>query len=237
MTPAPQKVAVLLAGSGAKDGSEITESVSLIVGLSLCGLDYQIFSPNRNQFEVVDHSTGFAADQVRSMLDETNRIARGRARPLEALNVHEFSALAIAGGFGTAKNLCTYGMDGVMAQLFPDVESTLLSFIENSKPIAALCIAPMIVALAFKKLNLKGVELTLGDGSAKTAIAVLESWGAKHVICGKQDAVVDTKYQVITAPAYMYENATPADIFKCTESLVQKLQSLLHPHIERQTGY
>jgi enhancing lycopene biosynthesis protein 2 len=236
MTHTPKKIAVLLAGSGAKDGSEITESVSLLIGLSLCGLDYQIFSPTRNQEEVVNHSTGLATAESRSMLDESNRIARGQAKALSSLNVHEFSGLAIAGGFGTAKNLCTYACDGSKAKLFPDVESVLLSFIKNSKPIAALCIAPLVIALAYQKLGVKGVTLTLGDGSAEKTVSDLESWGARHVICGRRSSLLDAKHQVITAPAYMYADATPADIFKCTESLVQTLCGLLTDHGSETAG-
>jgi enhancing lycopene biosynthesis protein 2 len=223
-----QKVAVLLAGSGAKDGSEITEAVSLLICLSLKGIPYEIFAPDRTQTEVINHRLGEPTGESRGILEEANRIARGRAKPLSSLNASEFSALVIPGGFGTAKNLCTYGRQGTNAILFPDVEETLLSFIKASKPIGVLCIAPLLVALAFKKLNLKGVQLTLGSGSAMNPISFIESLGAIHRVCGRQDSVLDTTYKVISAPAYMYDDATPADIFKCTESLVQTLHDLLH---------
>ena len=42
------RAAVVFHGSGVYDGTETTEAVSLLIGLSRLGADYQVFAPNRD---------------------------------------------------------------------------------------------------------------------------------------------------------------------------------------------
>ena len=53
---APKKCAVLLAGSGVYDGSEITEAVATLVHLSRHGADVQCFAPDKMQLHTVNHT-------------------------------------------------------------------------------------------------------------------------------------------------------------------------------------
>ena len=49
LTRMPQRhfrAAVILSGCGVYDGSEITESVSILIALSKNGAQYQVFAPN-----------------------------------------------------------------------------------------------------------------------------------------------------------------------------------------------
>ena len=50
-----KKVAVLLAGSGVYDGSEIHEAVFALLALDEAGASYQCFAPDKDQFHVVNH--------------------------------------------------------------------------------------------------------------------------------------------------------------------------------------
>ena len=57
------RAAVVLAGCGVYDGSEITEAVSLLIHLSKSGVQYDVFAPDKDQADVVNTNTGEAMDQ------------------------------------------------------------------------------------------------------------------------------------------------------------------------------
>ena len=79
-----------------------------------------------------------------------------------------------------------------------DVESAIKAVNAQGKPLAFICIAPVIGA---KVLGDNGVQLTIGHDEG-TAEAV-ESFGAKHVPCDVTDAVLDAENKVASCPAYM----------------------------------
>ena len=45
-------------------------------------------------------------------MEESARIARGNVKSMEELSVADYDALLVPGGFGAAKNLCSFGFDG-----------------------------------------------------------------------------------------------------------------------------
>jgi enhancing lycopene biosynthesis protein 2 len=231
LSNSPQKktrVAVVLAGCGAKDGSEITEAVALLIALSQRGIAFDCFAPDRNTYHVVDHLSGKEnAQESRNQLHEAARIARGKVHPLSQLLPQSYDAVALAGGFGAAKNLCNYAFAGADASLEADVKKALLPFLQQKKPMAALCIAPVILALLCREANIKGAQLTLGDGSAEAAVQALKSWGATHMPTRRDEACIDSVHQLVSAPAYMFDDATPADIFNSASALVTGLHSLM----------
>ncbi|MBC8368183.1 isoprenoid biosynthesis protein ElbB, partial [bacterium] len=67
------------------------------------------------------------------------------------------------------------------------------------KPIAALCIAPAMIAAAIGK-DLSP-QLTIGNDEG--AAGGIEALGAKHVNCPVKEFVVDEKNLIVTTPAYM----------------------------------
>jgi len=105
---ADRKVAVVLSGCGVYDGAEVQESAYALAHLSLAGCTVSCFAPNKEQFHVIDHTTGQTPDETRNCLVESARIARGDVKPLSELSVDSFDALIIPGGFGAAKNLCNH---------------------------------------------------------------------------------------------------------------------------------
>jgi enhancing lycopene biosynthesis protein 2 len=229
--PSDVRVAVVLAGCGARDGSEITEAVSLLVALSQKGFHVDCFAPNRKMHHVVDHLSGReVVEESRHQLHEAARIARGRIHPLTEMKVQHFDAVVLAGGFGAAKNLCNYAFSGVDAHLEVDVKAALLPFLDAHKPLGALCIAPIVLALLCREAHFVGAQVTLGDGSAQEAVRAVESWGLRHVPVGRRDACIDRQFRMVTAPAYMFDDATPADVFACAVALVDGVQSLLDGH-------
>uniref|UniRef100_A0A8C3PVB3 Uncharacterized protein n=1 Tax=Chrysolophus pictus TaxID=9089 RepID=A0A8C3PVB3_CHRPC len=172
-----KRVAVVLAGCGVFDGSEIHEASAVLVHLSRGGAEVKIFAPNIEQRDVVDHLKGSPADEKRNVLVESARLARGNIQDLADLKVGEFDAVIFPGGFGVAKNLCSWAVDGKNCTINEHVNSTLQAFHTAKKPIGLCCISPVLAAKVFP-----GCEVTVGqdkniDGrfpDAETASAIAE---------------------------------------------------------------
>ena len=154
------RAAVVFHGNGVYDGTECTEAVAMLVGLSRLGAQVQVFAPDRAQAHVVNHLNGEEDTSAeRNALQESARISRGNVKPLSELAASEHDALLIPGGFGAAKNLCDFGFKGAEMQVEPDVEQLLRDFRNKEKVIGLTCIAPIIAAKGFGE---EGVKLTLG---------------------------------------------------------------------------
>src|SRR5690606_16033379 len=102
------------------------------------------------------------------------------------------------GGFGAAKNLCTFATDGAKCDVDPDVKRVLNEAQKAGKPIGFACIAPAVGAKVFGS---NAPKLTIGH-DAKTAEA-LEALGAEHVTCDVRDIVADETHRIVSTPAYM----------------------------------
>jgi enhancing lycopene biosynthesis protein 2 len=212
-----KKVAVILSGCGNKDGAEITEAVSLLIALSQNGAEYMCFAPSV-EFEALNFINGEALGQKRNVLTEAARIARGQIQDLQTLDVKKYDALAFVGGYGAAKNLSDWAFKGSKCTVLPDVEKAIKTFHNETKPIAAICISPVILA---KVLGPQHVTITVGDD--KETIAEILKTGALHEVCPVDDYVTDRETKVITTPAYMYGNAKPHEIFKGISGLAKEL--------------
>lgn len=195
-----RKFAVILAGCGNKDGAEIHESVMTLYAIAKSGCTYEVFAPDVNQHHVINHFTGEAADETRNVLVESARIARGNIRPLSEFSAKNFDFLMFAGGYGVAKNLCTYAFDGADCTVNPEVEQAVVSMHASGKPIGALCISPVVLA---KVLN--GVSVTMGQDPS--AIQNVKAMGAVHHPTVGSEISVDKKNKVVTSPCYMLDSS------------------------------
>ncbi|XP_053421663.1 glutamine amidotransferase-like class 1 domain-containing protein 3, mitochondrial [Nycticebus coucang] len=204
------RVAVVLSGCGVYDGTEIHEASAILVHLSRGGAEVQIFAPDVPQMHVIDHSKGQPSEsETRNVLTESARIARGKIADLATLTASNHDAAIFPGGFGAAKNLSTFAVDGKDCHVNKDVERVLREFHQAGKPIGLCCIAPVLAAKV-----LRGVEVTVGheqeEGGkwpyAGTADAI-KALGAKHCVKGVTEAHVDQKNKVVTTPAFMCETA------------------------------
>ena len=212
-----KKIAVILSGCGYLDGAEITEAISTLVAIGQQGAVYKCFAPNKDVGET-NHLTQEPTGQNRNVLQEAARIARGEIQPLEDLKAQDFDALAFPGGFGAALHLCDFAQKGSGGNIDPEVLRIVKGFHDSKKPIAAICIAPALMALAFGD---KGVNVTIGDDQG-TASEV-EKTGAKHSNCAVEKYVVDMANKVITTPAYMYGSAKPHQIFEGVSGAIAEL--------------
>lgn len=194
-----KKVGVILSGCGVYDGAEIHESVITMLALDRAGAEMVICAPDVNQMHVINHQTGEVADgEIRNVRVEAARIARGPVADVAELDAGDLDALILPGGFGAAKNLCDFAVAGAECEVNPDVAALVRDVHAQGKPVAAVCIAPAVLA---KVLGGERPKLTIGT-DADTASA-LESMGADHIGCPVTEFVIDRDRKIITSPAYM----------------------------------
>ena len=193
-----KRVGVVLAGCGYLDGAEIHEATCTLLSLDRRGATLVAAAPDVPQMHVVDHVKGKPADGARGVLAESARIVRGRIQDLATVHAKDLDALVFPGGFGAAKNLCTFAVDGRAMRVLPEVERIVREVRAAGKPMGFICIAPVIAA---KVLGGEHPRLTIGN-DAETAAAV-ESFGARHVECRVEDICVDERLKLVSTPAYM----------------------------------
>jgi len=145
------RAAVILHGNGVYDGTECTEAVAVLVGLSRAKAQVQCFAPNRPQMHVVNHTNGEEdSTHERNVMVESARICRGDIKDIAELKSKDFDTLIIPGGFGAAKNLSNFGVVGDKMTVHDDVASVLKDFKDNRKIIGLSCIAPVLAAKTFE---------------------------------------------------------------------------------------
>ncbi|MCB0362315.1 MAG: isoprenoid biosynthesis protein ElbB, partial [Bdellovibrionales bacterium] len=125
-----KNIAVVLSGCGAKDGTEITEAVSTLLTLSELKVGYEIFAPNLD-FPSTHHLT-LEDQNPRNALAEAARIARGKIKDLQLLEVKSFDGLVFPGGYGVARNLCDWVKKGAQCQVLPQVRHIIEEFFAQS---------------------------------------------------------------------------------------------------------
>jgi len=213
------RFAVVLSGCGVYDGAEIHEAVLTLLAIDRAGGTYQCFAPDIAQMHVVNHLTGQETGESRNVLVEAARIARGAIRPLADFQAGDFDAIVFPGGFGAAKNLCSFAVAGPDCTVDAEVERAIKAMRAAAKPIGALCISPAILARV-----LGGVDLTIGS-DADTA-AALEKMGAHHVTRGHGEIAVDAAAKVVTTPCYMLD-ARIGQIADGAQAVVDKLIEMI----------
>lgn len=214
-----KKIAIVLAGCGVKDGSEIHESVLTLLHVIKKGASPLFFAPSGQQATVTNHLSGDSSGEIRNVLVESARIARGDIRDLKELKISTADAVIFPGGFGAALNLCNFAQTGADCSVNPDVERVVKEFHSAKKPLGFICIAPAIGA---KVLGPRKVKLTIGT-DAGTAGA-LQKMGAIHENHPVNEICVDEANRVVSTAAYMLaQNIAEAEagISKLVEKIIQ----------------
>lgn len=218
------RCAVVLSGCGVYDGAEIHEAVLTLLAIARHGGTVQCFAPNRDQMHVVNHLTGAVEDGARrNVLVEAARIARGKIADLADYRAEDFDALVFPGGFGAAKNLCTFAVSGPDCDVDPETARALHQTHAAGKPIVALCIAPALVA---KVLAPVAPSLTVTIGNDSGTAQAIKAVGATHQDAVEGAVVVDPVAKVITSPCYMYD-ATIDQIADSADAAIAALRDLL----------
>jgi enhancing lycopene biosynthesis protein 2 len=203
------------------DGSEIHEAVITMLAIDRAGAEPVCMAPNVDQMHVVNHLSGEPVEgQTRNVLEEAARIARGNIRDLAHVKAADIDALALPGGYGAAKNLCTYAVDGPDCQVDPEVARLLREVHEAGKPILAVCIAPVILAKVLGRAVAPKITIGTDAGTADH----IQQMGAQHLDCPVSEFKVDEEKKIVTSPAYMLAKSiseAAEGIEKAVEALVR----------------
>jgi enhancing lycopene biosynthesis protein 2 len=224
-------IGILLSGCGVYDGTEIQEAVLSMLAITEAGHDYKCISVNKNQYHVVNHLTGETMDENRNMMVESARIARGEVQDINEISPAIIDGLVIPGGFGAAKNFTTWAFNGPDSDILPEVKLLIVNLVNAGKPIAALCVSPVVIAKALQNSNIQPT-LTLGTTKEQSPYNIedfhkgVESIGAKTEEKPITDILVDYDNKIITAPCYMM-NANILEVKNNIKKAVNQLIKMI----------
>ena len=136
--------------------------------------------------------------EERNVLIEAARISRGKIQSLNELQVSDFDALILPGGFGAATNLSDIALKQEKGVVIEELKEIIIQFYKSSKPIGAICISPAIVAAVLKEYT--QIKITLGEENK-----LITSMGAIEEICNAYNTVVDEPNKLVTTPAFMLD--------------------------------
>jgi enhancing lycopene biosynthesis protein 2 len=213
------KVGVLLSGCGFLDGAEIHEAVLTLLTLDQRGATIICCAPDIKVKQVIDHQTRQPAGESRDVLKEAARIARCEITDVAQVRAANLDALILPGGFGAAKNLCSFADDGPECRVDPAVEKLVGDMLDQKKPVAAICIAPTLLARIAGQRGIKA-KLTIGD-DPNTAGAI-NAMGCVHEECPVTECVADEENHIVSTPAYML-GPGPAAVHEGIRKLVDRV--------------
>jgi len=218
-----KRIGVVLSGCGVYDGSEIHEAVLALLYLDKAGAEVQCFAPDKPQRDVINHLKGeTAAGEQRNVLVEAARIARGNIKPLSELSVEALDALVFPGGFGAAKNLSAFAVEGPAGEVEAEVGRVIRAAVDQGKVVGAICIAPAVIAKALEGTG-RTPKLTIGTDSGTAG--ALETMGALHCSASVSEVCVDEGNRLVSTPAYMLGQSI-AEVAVGIEAFVTKVMEL-----------
>ncbi len=224
-------IGVLLSGCGVYDGAEIQETVLTLLAIEELGAQAICISIDENQHHVINHMTGEEMHESRNMMIEAARISRGVIREISSIQPSEIDALVIPGGFGSAKNFSNWAFEGPSGNIHPKVKLLLVNLINIGKPIAALCVSPILVAKALQDSGIIA-NLTIGTDIEKSHYDIkafnsgIESVGAITEMKSIREIQIDKENKIVTAPCYMMD-ANIKEIRENIQDAIEALYSLV----------
>ena len=225
------KIGVLLSGCGVYDGAEIQESILTLLSIEEIGATAVCISVNKPQHHVINHLTGEEMNESRNMMIESARIARGEVKNILEVNPADIDALVIPGGFGSAKNFTDWAFNGPDGNILPEVKLLLVNLINIGKPIAALCVSPVVLSKALEDSNLSA-KMTIGTDKEESQYDIqwfssgIEKVGTTTEMKSVREILIDTENKIVTAPCYMME-ASILDVRKNIRSAIEALRDLI----------
>lgn len=220
-------IGVLLSGCGVYDGAEIQEAVLTLLAIEEAGHQAICISIDDKQHHVINHLTGEEMPEERNMMIESARIARGNVKEISEITPADIDALVIPGGFGSAKNLTDWAFNGPSGKIRTDVKLLLVNLINVGKPIAALCVSPVVLAKAFEDSGIK-LSLTIGSTKENSPYEIagfmtgINSTGANTIEKTISEILIDKENKVISAPCYMMQ----ANILELRKNIQQAIEAL-----------
>jgi enhancing lycopene biosynthesis protein 2 len=214
-----KKIGVLLSGCGVYDGSEIHETTLTLLFLDQAGAEIVCIAPDKNQLHVINHHTSEEMKEFRNVLVESARISRGNIHILTSISADDLDGLILPGGFGAAKNLIDYAVKGRECTIDPNAKRLIINMVDKGKPVGAMCIAPVVLAVALQE---KGINPKLTIGTDESTADDIEFFGAKHENQQVDEIEIDELHKIVTTPAYMLGPGI-SDIAKGIEKLVKQV--------------
>lgn len=216
-----KRIGVVLSGCGVYDGSEINETVITLLAIDRAGAEAVCMAPDIPQMHVINHLTGEPqAGETRNVLIESARIARGNIQDLASVQARDLDALMLPGGFGAAKNLSNFAVAGADCEANSETARLIREMYTAKKPIAAICIAPAVLA---KVLGEQKIAHKLTIGNDEGTAEALTKLGAEHIQCPVEDFVIDRDNKLISSPAYMLASR----ISEAAEGIEKTVQALI----------
>lgn len=222
------KIGVLLSGCGVYDGVEIQEAILTLLAIEELGAETVCISIDEDQHHVVNHLTGDEMPEKRNMLVEAARIARGKIHEISTITPNDIDALVIPGGFGSAKNFTKWAFEGPNGEINPKVKLLLVNLINVGKPVAALCVSPVVIAKALEGSKIKS-EMTIGCNITPSPYDInsfsegLEATGVTTSMKTIREIQIDAKNKIISAPCYMMD----ASLLEVRENIQQAIKALV----------
>lgn len=204
------KIGLLLSGCGVYDGAEIQEAVFAMLAIEEIGAEVVAISIDQPQHHVVNHLNGEEMNEQRNMLVEAARIARGNVKDIQSIAPSDIDALVIPGGFGSAKNFTNWAFNGPEGEILPEIKLLIVNMVNIGKPIAALCVSPVVIAKALQDSSINA-RLTIGTNEESSPYDIqgfsdgLSAVGAETVMKTVREIQIDTTNKIITAPCYMMD--------------------------------
>jgi enhancing lycopene biosynthesis protein 2 len=222
------KIGVLLSGCGVYDGAEIQEAVLALLAIQEAGAEAICLSVNANQHHVVNHLTGEEMNEQRNMMVEAARIARGAVHDVSTFDISHLDAVVIPGGFGSAKNFTSWAFNGPNGTILSEIQEFIKNCISDRKPIAALCVSPVVLALALQNSELHPT-MTLGTDKEKSPYDILAfsggltQTGVQAEMKTIREISVDKNLKIVSAPCYMMD----ATILEIRNNIQQAVKALI----------
>jgi enhancing lycopene biosynthesis protein 2 len=225
------KIGVLLSGCGVYDGAEIQEAVFSLLAIEEAGAEAVCLSVNKNQHHVVNHLTGEEMTESRNMMVEAARIARGSVQDISNYDISQLDAVVIPGGFGSAKNFTSWAFDGPNGTVLPEIQELIKKCLSDKKPIAALCVSPVVLALALQNSDVHPT-MTLGTDQEKSPYDIhafssgLSQTGVHAEMKTIREISIDKNLKIVSAPCYMMD-ATVLEIRNNIQKAIEALIQLI----------
>ena len=221
------KIGVLLSGCGVYDGAEIQEAVLTLLAIEEMGAEAVCISIDKEQHHVINHTNGEETKEVRNMLVESARIARGAITSISEIDPADIDALVIPGGFGSAKNFTTWAFSGPEGTILPEVKLLIVNLINIGKPIVALCVSPVVLSKALEGSDINSL-MTIGSDKESSPYDIkgfsdgLEKLGVTTEMKTIKEIAIDRENKIITAPCYMMD----ASVLEIRENIRLALNAL-----------
>jgi len=217
-----KRVGIVVAGLGARDGSDVLDTMTVALGLLRAGVEPVLLVPALTSSRVVDHQTGETLPEQppRWPAQEASRLGLGPAKILEGNEASQLGGLYIPGGEGVSFVLSNYAEKGAICEVHPPLAQLLRETFKGRRPLAFAGSAALLAARVLGPVA--GVRVTLGHrGTQADKLAAV--MGADVRPCLAQDVVMDQKHAIWSTPSGLLPEASLKQRFQGLDRLTKAL--------------